>query len=85
MKSILIVPITFLLLNLHSSVVLASPDDKKFPEIRIYISKSQFKGLQSSTEEKMELSKPLMLIDRDTAHVKEIHARGNNSLKFKRK
>lgn len=31
------------------------------------------------------LSNPTMIINEDTALVKEIHARGNNSLKFKRK
>jgi spore coat protein H len=84
MKSITIIPIGFLLLSLPA-VILADPPEKKIPEIRIYIPKNQFKSLQSTTEEKIELSKPFMLIDQDTAHVKEIHARGNNSLKFKRK
>jgi len=61
------------------------PSDIRFPEIRIYISKSQYYNLQSDNGEKILLSKPVMLINQDTAQVKEIHARGNNSLKFKRK
>jgi spore coat protein H len=85
MKSNIILPIAFLLVGLTSSVISANPPEKKFTELRIYISKSQFNSLQSTTEEKIELSKPVMLVDHDTAHVKEIHARGNNSLKFKRK
>ena len=85
MKSIMIFALTFLLLGLSYSAYSTNPPEKKFAEIRIYISKNQFNSLQSTTEEKMELSKPVMLIDQDTANVKEIHARGNNSLKFKRK
>ncbi|MBK5278378.1 MAG: CotH kinase family protein [Bacteroidia bacterium] len=85
MKSIRIVPIAFLLLSLPYPAVSTCPPEKKFPEIRIFISKNQLINLQSTTDEKLELSKALMLIGHDTAHVKEIHARGNNSLKFKRK
>ena len=85
MKSILITLITVLLQILDSSGSSDFPLEKKFPEIRLYISKGQFSSLQSTTEEKIEFSNPILLIDKDTAHVKEIHARGNNSLKFKRK
>ena len=85
MRSIIIIPLAILLLSVPTAVISARPPEKKFPELRIYISKSQFNSLQSTSEEKVELSKPVMLIDQDTAHVKEIHARGNNSLKFKRK
>ncbi len=85
MKSIIIIPIVFLLLSIPTTVRSASPPEKKITEIRIYISKSQFNILQSTTVEKIEFSKPVMMIDQDSAHVKEIHARGNNSLKFKRK
>ncbi len=60
-------------------------NDIHFPEIKIYISKSQYHNLQSDNGEKMILSTPVMLINQDSAQVKEIHARGNNSLKFKRK
>ncbi len=85
MKSMMILLITVLLQALICSVSSAFPPEKKFPELRIYISKGQFGSLQSTTEEKIEFSKPVLLIDKDTAEVKEIHARGNNSLKFKRK
>jgi spore coat protein H len=85
MKSISYLLIAFLLLSYSSPVSSAIPPQEKITELRIYISKNQFSSLLSTSEEKMELSKPIMLIDLDTANVKEIHARGNNSLKFKRK
>jgi len=85
MKSIIVILITVFLLSLPFSVTSAYPPEKKFTELKINISKGQFMSLQSTTDEKIELSKPVLLIDKDTAHVKEIHARGNNSLKFKRK
>ncbi len=56
-----------------------------FPELRIYISKNQFFELQKTNTDKIVLAAPVMLVNHDTAVVKEIHARGNNSLKYKRK
>ena len=56
-----------------------------FPEIRVYISKSQYNTLLESKGRKLELKKPIFLINKDTAHVKEVHSRGNNSLTFEHK
>ncbi len=56
-----------------------------FPEIRIYISKSQYNTLLQSKGRKLELTKPVFLISGDTAKVKEVHSRGNNSLTFEHK
>jgi spore coat protein H len=61
------------------------PETPDFPEIKIYISKGEYKHLRESIGEKIELSHPVMLINDDTARVEEIHARGNNSLRFQRK
>ena len=86
MKPIINPLITFILLSLTGSVIVsANIPDAPFPEIRIYISKSQYSNLQQSNSEKVILSKAMMMINGDTAIVKEVHARGNNSLKFKRK
>jgi spore coat protein H len=89
MKSALIILSSCILLNISSEILGATslPDsvDLRFPEIKIYISKNQYLDLQSTNGEKIVLSKPVMLINQTTVSVKEIHARGNNSLKFKRK
>ena len=57
----------------------------RFPEIRISISKSQYNSLLQSKGQKLVLKKPVCLINRDTAIIKEAHSRGNNSLTFERK
>jgi len=57
----------------------------QFPEIKIYISKSQFSNLKQQHSAKTILAAPSMLINGDSAQVKEIHDRGNNSMKFERK
>ena len=57
----------------------------RFPEIRLQISKSQYSDLLDSKGLKMELKKPQLTINGDTAAVKEINSRGNNSLTFKHK
>jgi spore coat protein H len=57
----------------------------QFPEIKIYISKSQFSNLKQQHSTKTILAAPSMLINGDSAQVKEIHDRGNNSMKFERK
>ncbi len=54
------------------------------PEIRITISKGQFTNLQNKGE-RMTLKSPVFLIDGDTAVIKEVHSRGNNSLTFEHK
>ena len=56
-----------------------------FPEIKIYVSKSQYSNLQKKNSDKLALTNPVLIMNEDTALVKDIHARGNNSLKFKRK
>ncbi len=56
-----------------------------FPEIKIYIAKAEYKSLRGDSGEKIQLSRPVLLVNNDSANVKEIHARGNNSLKFQRK
>lgn len=64
---------------------MASDLTKIFPEIRIYISINEYKDLQETKGKKLTLSRPVLLINHDSAHVKEVHLRGNNSIKFKRK
>ncbi len=83
MKSIITLMISYLLLI--STTLLASVPKPTFPEIKIYISKSQYSNLQTNESDKVVLSHPVMIVNHDTAVVNEIHARGNNSLKFKRK
>jgi len=79
-------PILSGLFLLVSTVVPPNPPATgDFPEIRIYIAKGEYVSLRGDSGEKMKLSKPVMLLNNDTANVKEIHARGNNSLKFQRK
>ncbi len=62
-----------------------TPPGSKFPEIRIQISKSQYGTLLQSKGQKTILKNPQMLFNGDTAVVKEIHSRGNNSLTFEHK
>jgi spore coat protein H len=85
MKSIIPLMISYLLLNPLATFVFASNTITPFPEIKIYISKSQYIDLQVNNDIKVFLSHPVMILNRDTLVVKEIHDRGNNSLKFKRK
>jgi spore coat protein H len=84
MKSIYMLMISFLLLSFLSAPLQAS-GQSSFPELRIYIKKSQYTDLQKTNTDKIVLSDPVMFVNNDTAVVKEIHARGNNSLKYKRK
>jgi len=58
---------------------------REFPEIRMYISQSQFKRLKTNRGVKMELKKVVMLMDQDTVAIKELHSRGLTSLQFGRK
>lgn len=86
MKPISVIVIHLLLLSIPAySHRLKKNQDTGFPEIKIYISKSQYTNLQTNNNNKLVLSHPLMLINSDTAKVKEIHARGNNSLKYSHK
>ncbi len=87
MKTIIPTLISFIVLSLADSCIVSAntPLDTNFPEIKIYISKSLYSNLQNNSSDKVVLSNPVMMVNEDTALVKEIHARGNNSLKFKRK
>lgn len=84
MKSTFPLVISCLLLS-SISVPLQVFGDTAFPELRIYITKNQYSDLQKTNTDKIVLAAPVMLVNHDTAVVKEIHARGNNSLKYKRK
>jgi spore coat protein H len=67
-----------------STKAVANPPSD-FPEIRIYIPPNQFTKLQKTKGDKLRLDHVVVLINHDTTLTKEIHTRGNNSLKFKRK
>jgi spore coat protein H len=84
LKSIYTILISALLLSCPPISLLAATPPP-FPEIRIYITKNQYSELQKTIGEKLVLTHPVMVINHDTAVVNEIHARGNNSLKYKRK
>ncbi len=56
-----------------------------FPQIRIKITPNQLDNLLLSKGEKMVLKNPVMMVNQETAVVKEIHSRGNNSLTFEHK
>lgn len=60
-------------------------DNQHFPEIRIYISNKQLSQLRNVEGTKMELKQPIVLINKDTANVKDIHSRGASTMKFARK
>lgn len=60
-------------------------EKQEFPEIRIYISSKQLSQLRNMEGSKMELKQPLLLINKDTAKVKDIHSRGASTMKFARK
>src|SRR5260221_14257292 len=57
----------------------------EFPEIKMYISESQFQNFRTRRGVKMELKKVVMLMDRDTVTVKGLHSRGLTSCQFGRK
>ncbi|MBL7871704.1 MAG: CotH kinase family protein [Cyclobacteriaceae bacterium] len=59
-------------------------EPNNFPEIRIYISKNQLSNLRHN-QNKLILSHPTLIVNHDTANVKEIHTRGKTTLQFKRK
>jgi len=65
------------------ALVANATDD--FPEFRIYLTANQFDKLQKTRGDKLVLDRPVLMVNTDSARVKEIHTRGNNSLKFKRK
>jgi spore coat protein H len=83
MKLTLILSSLFIIMSAVSGANPSKAPD--FPEIKIYIARGEYMSLRGDSGEKLKLSKPIMLLNNDTANVKEIHARGNNSLKFQRK
>lgn len=56
-----------------------------YPQVKLEISQSQFANLQQSKGAKLKLNRAIMTMDGDTAIIKDIHLRGNNTLNFKRK
>jgi spore coat protein H len=74
-----------LLLSYLSVSIQGLASQTPFPEIRIYVTKNQYNDLQKTSTDKIALTAPVMVINHDTVVVEEIHARGNNSLKYKRK
>ncbi len=56
-----------------------------YPIFRFAISHSQFATLQKSKGNKLALNKVTMTVNGDTAIIKDMHLRGNNTLNFKRK
>ena len=60
-------------------------DATAFPQIRIKISANQLDNLMLSKGEKMTLKNPVMMVDQETAVVKEVHSRGKSSLTFEHK
>ena len=76
----------FFLITLSShGFAQGSHESSNFPEIRIYISQKQLTQLRNVDGAKMELKQPLLLINQDTAIVKDIHSRGASTMKFARK
>jgi len=75
----------YLIFGATYTTLSASTSQTTFPEIKLYVSKNQFSKLQTTETSKSALANPILIINNDTAKVKEIHARGNNSLMFKRK
>ncbi|HQQ83786.1 MAG TPA: CotH kinase family protein [Cyclobacteriaceae bacterium] len=73
----------WLVLIAHTGIFAQSLDD--FPEMRLRISSGQYTGLLQSKGRKLTLKNPVLIVHGDTAKVKEIHSRGNNSLTFEHK
>jgi spore coat protein H len=82
MKSLLIILTGLITSSGYSQIV--TTDQSDFPEIRIYISKNQFNTLQHN-QNKVILSHPVFVVNKDSVNVKEIHTRGKTTLQFKRK
>lgn len=75
-----------LLMCMLAWVVQAHPlQNDEFPVINLTISQSQYSQLKKSKGKKLELKDIRMTVNSDTAKVKDVHARGNNSLLFSRK
>lgn len=63
----------------------AAQATSSLPEIQLNITDHQFNNLQKSKGTKLKLNNAILLVNGDTAKVKDIHLRGNNTLYFKRK
>jgi CotH kinase protein len=74
-----------LLFALTGRSTASAQTNNRFPEIRITISQGQFNRLETTRGAKMELNNAIMMVNGDSAKVKEIHLRGNNSLLYRRK
>ena len=58
---------------------------QNFPEISITMTKKQFNRVQISRGAKIKLNDAIMTINGDSARIKDLHLRGNNTLYFTRK
>lgn len=56
----------------------------QFPEVRLHLTKGEFKKIKHSGT-RVTFSNPVMTINKDTVHVKDLHTRGKSSLQFSRK
>ena len=65
--------------------IVAAQSENSFPEIQLHISDYQFNSLKKSKGTKLKLNNAVLLVNGDTAHLKDIHLRGNNTLYFQRK
>lgn len=63
----------------------AAQSSNSFPEIQLNITNHQFNSLQKSKGSKLKLNNAILTLNGDTAIIKDIHLRGNNTLYFKRK
>jgi spore coat protein H len=85
MKALLAFQLFISALIPHQGITQALQDKQDFPEIRIYISTKQLSQLRNAEGTRMELKQPIVLINKDTANVKDIHSRGASTMKFARK
>ena len=81
---------TFFLFALVQGVALLpgfaqTQGNPQFPDFRITMSRSQFKSVLDTSGQKVVLKNPSLIINQDTVAVKELHTRGNNSLRFEHK
>lgn len=63
----------------------AGQSPSSFPVIQLNITEHQLNSLQKSKGTKLKLNNAVLLVNGDTANIKDIHLRGNNTLYFKRK
>ena len=65
--------------------IVAAQSENSFPEIQLHIYDYQFNSLKKSKGTELKLNNAVLLVNGDTAHLKDIHLRGNNTLYFQRK